>query len=135
MNRPLRGKQALSLVVLAAALGLFTHSVALGAPARAFSSANGLLASAGVGVSLEVAPNPYNSLAAQLEAKAADLTEREQRIERLETTTQRENDLGLYSLAMSIALFTLLAVNFFLDWRRGRLGESSGFVIDTRRRA
>ena len=86
------------------------------------------VAAATVSMSAGVQANPYNSAAEQIKAKEAQLAERENRLTMQETpSTRGGNDtLAVYSLLMSAALFILVGLNFFFDWRRGRAPVREG---------
>jgi hypothetical protein len=77
-----------------------------------------MLASAVVGASAGVEPNSYNTYASQLKTKEEELKNREARVASAERGSGSGNALALLSFGMSTALFALLAINFYLDWKR-----------------
>ncbi len=79
-----------------------------------------------VGTQLEVAENPYNSLARQLREREEELDEREKKL--LETLEKRDAENRWISnliLGSITLLFILLLFNFYLDYKM-RKNESSG---------
>ncbi len=107
---------------LSVAVILLAYSVSLFTPAIIASNIEHMLANAAVGVSMGVAPNPYNTLAAELAAMEKDLGEREQRVltleEELRASQSIEKYLAYGSLALSTCLFMLVGLNFYMDSRR-----------------
>jgi len=110
-----------------AALILFVYALSTESLSVHLQNTRELLANASVGVMVGVPPNPYNTIAQQLEAKQNELSEREQKLAELEKsaapapgTSSSANDFATYSLGMSILLFLLVATNFYYDWRRAR---------------
>ncbi len=94
---------------------------------------------AAVGVSMAVAPNPYNSVADQLSTKEKQLDKREAELGVKEnaatpgTQNSQSARYGFYSLCMSAALFALVAINFYYDARRrGGVEPARKFSIDLR---
>lgn len=61
-------------------------------------------------------PNQYNTLNQQLETKQAAL--RQQEIELLTTQHQRDRRIISYLFTVAGALLILIAINFYLDYRR-----------------
>lgn len=99
------------------------------------------VASATVSMSAGVPPNPYNTAAEQLSAKEAELAARENRLTMQGVAppraTEGHDTFAVYSLLVSIALFILVAINFFFDWRRGQqtgTGPAPYLSLDLRRR-
>lgn len=84
---------------------------------------------AAVGVSVGVEPNPYNSLAEQLNQKEEALTLREKRLREAENaqaaTTQRKDRTLQYLLGLTSFLVFLIILNFVLDWRMSRIRYSN----------
>ena len=78
-----------------------------------------------IGVAGTVAPNEYNQLATQFEQKDKDLAQRELAISTREQALFSGNDrITLYVLfGMTGFLLILLLLNFYLDWKRGKLIE------------
>lgn len=71
-------------------------------------------------VSMSVEENPYNKVAAQLQQKEKNISEREKLLNKYEKELQRSNMvLALFVLA----LFLLIMLNFYLDYHRKRLDE------------
>ncbi len=82
-----------------------------------------LVGSAAVGISVAVPSNEYNALAQELKEREAELERREalQREREAEYPFSRLGSmLAPYSFVVSLFLFALLALNYFLDWRRAR---------------
>jgi len=98
------------------------------------------VASATVSMSAGVPPNPYNTAAEQLSAKEAELVARENRLTMrgsMPSNPAGHDTFAVYSLLVSIALFILVAINFFFDWKRGRQGVPASapyLSLDLRRR-
>ena len=80
-----------------------------------------------VGVTVAIAPNPYNTLAEQLKQKEIALQEREQTIQEAESEAQIKSQKGdrtlSYLLGVGGILLILILANFYLDWRRERLAR------------
>ena len=74
-----------------------------------------------VGVTVGVKPNPFNTLAQQLDKKEEDLKAKEQLLEK---RILEENNLGdqtlQYLLFIGGGLLALVVLNFYLDYRRKR---------------
>lgn len=97
------------------------------------------LADAAVGLSAAVAANPYNTIAAQLDQKAATLNAREADLAKLQAQVGDKNAAGtlwgMASFAMSLVLLGLVAFNFYLDMRRrgnARDPLARRFLVDLR---
>ena len=79
-----------------------------------------------IGVTVNVPPNPFNTLAQQLEEKELALGEREKELQQKEVLFQEEtskersgqNKLLLFLLALGGTLLVLISVNFYFDYRR-----------------
>lgn len=116
----------------AAASLLLVYALIAASPTTHFLNAQSMMASAGVGIFVGVEPNPYNTLAQQLEEKEAELSEREREVLALErgvfadSSFVSSNTMATYSLGLSFLLFILLGSNFYMDWKRGRKELSSG---------
>lgn len=122
-------------LTLGVAVLLLGYSTSVAPPEHVAREARQLLANAVVGISTGVAPNPYNTLAAQLDSKQQELDERESRLERLESKAiEREQDAqwAFYSLVASALLFLLVAANFYFDARRSRI-TASQFTVSLKR--
>ena len=121
-----KNKNIMRLVSLTAT-ALLVYAFVSASPSTHLQNTRDLLASAAVGITVGVPPNPYNSIAQQLEAKQNELSDREQRLAELEKSSKPvsggaagTNDFATYSLGMSVLLFMLVAANFYYDWRRAR---------------
>lgn len=132
MRRRLRNIDTIALML---AVLLFGFAALTVTPASLGQGAQGMFAA--VGVNLAVTENPYNAVAAQLDTKQRQLDQREAQM------VTRENSnvggalssyrLGVYSLGTSVALFILVALNFYFDIKRRHLGgPTSKFSIDLR---
>ncbi|HUO50800.1 MAG TPA: hypothetical protein VMU25_04530 [Candidatus Paceibacterota bacterium] len=110
--------------MIALAFALLLVGFVRNSPAALAHSAASSLASASVAITAGVSPNPENTLAAQLTAKEAQLNEQQQSIDAQEKKVASLDMLGLYSLIASAILFVLVAMNFYMDWRRGRFAAA-----------
>jgi hypothetical protein len=90
------------------------------------SGAAGYLANV-IGVSASVPPNPENTVAAQLAQKEKELNARDQALSAREQAIlseldaqakAREEKVYVYLFLITVLLFGLLAVNFYLDHKR-----------------
>ena len=86
---------------------------------------------AGVGASVAVQPNPYNTLAQQVTEKERELDQREKEIivrEREVETTRfvetRDQTSLIYTTLVGLLLLALILLNFVLDARRNRNNSS-----------
>ncbi len=95
-----------------------------------------MLGTASVSISASVPQNPDNTLAVALQEKQAVLDAREAQLreEPLRAASEQGVPWGLLSFAMSMALFVLVAANFYFDMQRGRPVARSPFAIDLRNR-
>jgi len=91
-------------------------------PAALWGSTQNLMAAAGASLDASVPPNPYNSLAAQLEAKQAQLNAEQASFDAQaqQAAPSAPGNWGFWSLCVSVALFVLVALNFYFDIRRSR---------------
>jgi hypothetical protein len=81
-----------------------------------------------IGISVGVNPNPYNTLAQQLDEKEREIAARERALdERSQSaTTHTMSDLDRTILVLLGLLFLLILINLWLDHRaRQRLARSS----------
>jgi len=109
----MRKQTVLLLIILLGAFSAFLF-VARG---RA-TSFQGLMAQ--IGITVGVAPNPYNTLNDQLNQEASDLAAREAALAS-STASPASAPRTDWRLAAAIAFIALLVIlNFFLDWRRSR---------------
>jgi len=118
-------QSALLVLVLAAAIAVF-----YAAPIAHLPSPRTMLAQ--IGIAVGVAPNPYNTLDAQLnqkqaqiDAEQADLAAREAA---LASTTARTaasqlSPIVWYLIAAILVLAALVGFNFYLDFHRRRKQE------------
>ena len=123
---------------LSVAVILLAYSVSLFTPSIIASNVERMLANAAIGVSMGVAPNPYNTLASELADMEKDLDERERRILAIEDELRGARTLETYlaygSLALSTCLFMLVGHNFYMDSRRrARVERVDGFAVNLRR--
>lgn len=119
----------LNTLGIVAAFAFLIFAFSRNSPALLAQSADSSLAAASMTVSAGVAPNQYNTLAAQLQQKEAQLDQEQNSIQQQSASVDM---LGVYSLLISLALFILVAFNFYFDWKRSRtpLGSSSPFSVD-----
>ena len=118
---------------LAVAGVLFGFAVYATTPQSLLQHAQETLAA--VGVTIAVAPNPYNTVAAQLSAKEAQLNQKEAQLNAQAATQTRpslDNRYGFYSLCSSLVLLVLVAMNFYLDNRRRSGGPQRTYSVDLR---
>ncbi len=95
-------------------LGLFCAAVLASCPI--FPGTAGAVTN----VSMSVEENPYNKVAAQLQQKEKDISERESLLNKYEKELQRSNmTLALFVLI----LFLLIMLNYYLDYHRKKLDE------------
>lgn len=125
-------------MMLSAAVILLAYSISLFTPTNIAINIERMLANAAIGVSLGVEPNPYNTLAAELQQMETDLNDRERRILALESDLRAsrafETYLSFGSLALSAFLFMLVGFNFYLDRKRvaSRDQPQRSFAVDLR---
>ena len=82
-----------------------------------------------VGVTVGVAPNPFNTLAQQLKEKELALADREKELQQEEAAFGKkidkklatQNKIFLYLLIVGGILALLVLLNFYLDYRRRRI--------------
>jgi hypothetical protein len=109
---------ALGIAVSGFLIPLFTQS-----PLGLADGAKAMLAGSGATLSADVPPNPYNTLADQLHQKEQELNDREAALNARETppsVLNQGNIFGFISFILSLMLCILIALNFYLDSRRGR---------------
>ena len=120
---------ALTVVAL-----LFGFAALTSTPAALLQTARNMFAT--VGVSIAIAPNPYNTVARQLADKEAQLNQREAQVsaqEQAVSNSQSSRDtFGFYSLCMSAVLLVLVGINFYLDARRRSSTTSPNYSVDLR---
>ncbi len=122
---------------MSAAVVLLAYSVSLFTPDVIAFNVQRMLANATIGMSVGVEPNPYNTLARQLEEKKTELDARETRIlaleDELRASQRMERFLAYGSLVLSTCLFMLVGINFYRDGRRSRVRAQNSFVVDVRK--
>lgn len=83
-----------------------------------------------VGLSVGVAENPYNKVAAQLKEKEAALDQRENELEEreqaLSTPVGPQKNLLYIVFFGIIILFILLVFNFYFDYKRNKMIKNGG---------
>ena len=130
----MKSKQHLHLLGLSASVLSLLVIFSLTTPGHVFQTAQIMTASAIVGVTAGVAPNPDNTLAQQLEERERALHEREAQVARMEgenqTHTSSNDILALSSVVLSGVVLVLVGVNFYLDTRRTSRPQ---FAVDLRR--
>jgi len=80
----------------------------------------------GVGMSVSVPENPFNTLAQQLKEKETELEKREESI--MATLEKRERDSRIiYNLILGLmtVLFSLLLLNFYFDYQNRKYKNDS----------
>lgn len=117
---------------LALAVGLLLVALMSASPDVIVRRTIEMYSSAVVGVSLGIAENPYNQLAQQIAEREGELTERETTLVESEQALKDREDrlewkatLAVYSMAVSLILFVLIALNFYRDWRRSSTAQVS----------
>ncbi|MEN9413244.1 MAG: hypothetical protein RLZZ342_331 [Candidatus Parcubacteria bacterium] len=132
--RKTRVRRELALLGLGVALAGFGLASWNGAGMIAQEAS--MLASATVSISAQVPSNPDNTLAQALQEKENALTQREAELQAAPTRSAIDTAApwGLLSFLMSIALFILVAANFYLDMQRNAPKSRSPFAIDLRNR-
>lgn len=128
MRNTSRIRRYAAYAALIIAIPLFGYSLNAAAPIHLARATGSMLANASVGVSAAVPPNPDNTLNAQLNEKAARLDAREAKVQAEEQKPRPPtlNDtLGMYSFFISLALFVLVALNFYFDMRRRSSAQMS----------
>lgn len=78
-------------------------------------------AGSGVGMSVSVAENPFNTLAQQLKEKETQLEEKEESLKTVLQQSERDSRIimGLITVLISI-LFILILLNFYFDYKAGK---------------
>ena len=125
------GRLSALTLVLAGVLFVYAFANTGGGPVAL--RAEHMLAAATVSMSAAIPPNPYNSLAEQLDTKAATLSQREAAVSAREAQGGLGSILGILSFIASIILFILVGANFYFDARRQKIAPSS-FIVDVRNR-
>lgn len=131
-------RRELALLSLGVALAGFGITAWNGPSVIAYEAAS-MLGAASVSMSASVPTNTDNALAQALADKAAALEAREAVLLVSAPAERFSSDAvipwGLLSFLMSLALFALVAANFYFDMRRdGRRLIASPFAVDLRRR-
>lgn len=120
--------------LFAAAIVFLGYAALNSTPASLARGAKDTLAD--VSLTVGVAPNPYNTEAAQLAQKQEQLNQEQTRLTAEQSAaaqTQGTNDRwAFYSLCASAVLLVLVAVNFYLDMRRRRQPSGQRFSVDLR---
>jgi hypothetical protein len=119
----------INVIALMVAAPLLGYSIAHSGPVVVAERAQMMLANASVGMSVGVSSNPYNTLAKQLNEKAASLEEREAA---LSSAARQSDPYGFYAFIMSTGLLFLVALNFYMDSRRRSMQPSSEYSLDLR---
>jgi hypothetical protein len=130
-------KNGVSIVALLVAIPALLYTLSIGTPREYAENARVMLAGA-ASMSASVPENPYNSLAAALAEKEAQLDQREAELVAQNSSRATENlsfgeILGMSSFFMSLLILLLVALNFYYDVRRG--GSSPmprKFLVDLR---
>ena len=131
MRRKQRGKtreHSKNAAVALVALVLLGYASYVSPPRELVSRAGEMLGSAAVGVAAGVPENPYNTLAQQLQAKEAELNEREAALRGNDAGTAQNDGffnepMAVVSFFISIILFVLLLLNYYFDWHRQKYGK------------
>ena len=114
-------KEVIRRTAIVIALVLFIYATSVASPKVLVQSAASMLGNASVGLSMGVAENPYNTAAAQLAAKQTELDAREALIKAGEGgSVAGTRMLAAGSFIVSILVLVLVALNYYMDWRRDR---------------
>ena len=117
---------------LTLAVFLFAFAMLTSTPASLLENTQTMFAA--VGVTIAVAPNPYNTVAQQLSAKETQLTQKEAQLtaqeQALSNSPSASDRYGFYSLCMSAVLLVLVGLNFYFDRRRATM--PSRYSVDLR---
>lgn len=124
-NRPYRAYLfgLLGATLLVATLYVKTYPLSIFEGSFAWVGNGMQLAASSVGMSVAVSPNQYNTLALQLQEKDKQLTEKERELTAKELEIQNKENLqvmwqGWLILLVGSVLFFLIALNYYLDYRR-----------------
>jgi predicted PurR-regulated permease PerM len=133
----IRLRVPLNALAFGVALGGIALPMFMQTPARLVADAQSMMADSGAALTAAVPPNPYNTLAQQLDAKEQALNDREAALsaqDRKNTGLSFNELFGFISFALSIFLFALIGLNFYLDSRQRSKGSavSSRFSVDLR---
>lgn len=136
MRKRSKSSKIPTLGILVLAGLLFLYSILTVNVVVVAQSAQHMVASAVVGTSAAVPPNPYNTLDQQLLEKQTRLNAREAALyarENSDGELSSRDVWGVYSFVMSAVLVVLVGVNFYFDLRRGRPNPlSRKFSVDLR---
>lgn len=136
MRKRSKSSKIPTLGILVLAGLLFLYSLLTVNVSVVAQSAQYMVASAIVGTSAAVPPNPYNTLDQQLLEKQTRLNEREAALavrENSSNTLSSQDLWGVYSFVMSAVLVVIVGINFYFDLRRGRPNPlSRKFSVDLR---
>jgi hypothetical protein len=122
------------IAALVAVAGLFAP-FATTSPTIVLDDMHTMLGAAGATLSASVPANPYNTIAQQLADERRLLDEREASLLARERAPISAGEIfGFVGFAVSVALFILIGVNFYLDSRHGRKPTvlSRKFIVDLR---
>ena len=117
-------KNAISILGLLIATPVLLYSLSVATPSQYASSAKAMLAGA-ASMSASVAENPYNTLAAALAKKEAELNDREAQLALLKAKADAQGPtageiFGVSSFFISLLLLLLVVLNFYYDMKRNR---------------
>jgi hypothetical protein len=116
------------LLTFVLAFGVFSYSLST-IPVYTTLESSTLVASAVVGMFAGVPANEYNTLAADLAAKEAELTARERALGSAPATPPERSMgdwFGVAAFGVSALVLVLLLVNFYGDYRRAYRDRSRG---------
>jgi len=118
----LRREIPLNALALGVAISGFLIPVFTQSPSDFVQDARGMLADSGTALSAAIPPNPYNSLADQLDQKEQELNQREAALDARSSNGlfATGNIYGFISFILSLILCGLVGLNFYLDSRRGK---------------
>ena len=90
-----------------------------------------------IGVSVSIAPNPFNTAAEQLQEKERALSVKENDLKQKEEQTVKEKSglerFNIYLLAGGGFLLGLILFNFYLDFRRKKLQLSQEHKLEEKK--
>lgn len=114
-------KEVVRRTAVVIALALFIFATSVDSPRVLVYTAASMVGAGAVGMSAGVAPNPDNTVAAQLAQKQAELDAREGALRAGEGgSLTGTRALAAASFITSVLVLVLVAGNYYLDFRRGR---------------
>ncbi len=114
-------KEVIRRTAIVVALALFIYATSVDSPRMLVQTARSMVGSASIGMSAGVEANPYNTAAAELAAKQTELDAREATVgAQTGGSLTSTRVLAAASFCVSILVLILVALNYYMDFRRGR---------------